>query len=262
VGYKRQGGSGFGTPWRHYARTDSTNARARELAAAGAPHGTVVTASEQTAGRGRQGRTWIAPPGKALLYSALLRPLEERHVMLPLAVPLAVCEAAEALRPGLECGVKWPNDVLVEGRKLAGVLIEARPRDGWAVIGVGLNLAIAPAEFPPELRETATSIWPDPSALRPTRSAVPHPHPAGMRNGGTEAAASVLSDRLSAWVAAQPDEVLAAWRERDALRGREVAWEGGSGVAEGVDERGFLLVRVADGERVALGAGEVHLTRP
>jgi BirA family biotin operon repressor/biotin-[acetyl-CoA-carboxylase] ligase len=148
----------IGRPHRHYARTDSTNTRARELAAAGAPHGTVVTAGEQTAGRGRQGRAWTAPPGKALLYSALVRPLDERHMMLPLSIPLAVAEAAEELAPGIECGVKWPNDVLVGRRKLAGVLIEARPRDGWAVVGVGLNLTIAPDEFPRELRETATSL--------------------------------------------------------------------------------------------------------
>jgi BirA family biotin operon repressor/biotin-[acetyl-CoA-carboxylase] ligase len=240
----------FGTPHRHYAQTDSTNARARELAAAGAPGGTVVTAAEQTAGRGRQGRTWTAPAGKALLYSALLRPLDDRHLMLPLAVPLAVCEAAEALRPGLECGLKWPNDVLVDGRKLAGVLIEARPRDGWAVIGVGLNLTIARDEFPAELRDTATSIWPDPRA-------VPLARDAETRNSS----AGVLGERLGAWVEAPPAQVLAAWRERDALLGREIAWEGGSGVADGVDERGFLLVRLADGDRVALGAGEVHLTR-
>src|SRR3954454_24332530 len=101
----------FGNPHRHYRSTDSTNTRARELAAAGAPHGTVVTAGEQTEGRGRQGRTWTAPPNKALLYSAIVRPLDERHLMLPLAVPLAVCEAAEELRRGIECGVKWPNDV-------------------------------------------------------------------------------------------------------------------------------------------------------
>lgn len=237
---KRRTQSGFGAPWRHYATTDSTNTRARELAAAGAPGGTVVTAGEQTAGRGRQGRTWTAPAGKALLYSALLRPLDERHLMLPLAVPLAVCETAEALRPGLESKVKWPNDVLVDDRKLAGILIEARPRDGWAVIGVGLNLTIAPDEFPEELRDTATSVFPEPRA------------PSAM---------AMLSDRLAAWVEADPESVLEAWRQRDALRGREIAWEGGSGVAEGVDERGYLLVRVADGERVALGAGEVHLGR-
>ena len=149
----------FGHPHRHFARTDSTNTRARELAAAGAPHGTVVTAGEQSEGRGRQGRTWAAPPNGALLYSAILRPLEEHHAMLPLAVPLAVCAAAETLAPGAKCGVKWPNDVHLDGRKLAGVLIEARPQDGWAVIGIGLNLTITREQFPPDLRETAVSLF-------------------------------------------------------------------------------------------------------
>jgi BirA family biotin operon repressor/biotin-[acetyl-CoA-carboxylase] ligase len=238
----------FGTPHRHFARTDSTNTRARELAAAGAPHGTVVTAGEQTAGRGRQGRTWTAPPGRALLYSAIVRPLAPRHVLLPLAVPLAVCEAAEELRPDVECKVKWPNDVHLDSRKLAGVLIEARPQDGWAVIGVGLNLTITPDEFPPDLRNTAVSLRP-PGQNRPIR-------PVSTRGSVFTA----LNGRLERWLAADEDEVLAAWRERDALLGREVSWEDGSGVADGVDERGFLLVRVADGDRVALGAGEVHLT--
>jgi BirA family biotin operon repressor/biotin-[acetyl-CoA-carboxylase] ligase len=229
----------FGQPHRHFRRTDSTNSRARELAAAGAPHGTVVTADEQSAGRGRQGRSWVAPPGKALLYSAIVRPLEERHVMLPLAVPLAVCETAEELNPDLECKVKWPNDVLVEGRKLAGVLIEARPQDGWAVIGVGLNVSISPEEFPPELRDRAISVF-DPAHTAPL---------------------ATLNKHLAHWTQAEQNEVLAAWRERDGLRGREVEWEGGSGVADGVDDRGYLVVVTPGGERIALGAGEVHLIR-
>lgn len=226
----------FGMPHRHFAATDSTNTRARELAAAGTPHGTVVTAAEQSAGRGRQGRTWAAPAGKALLYSAVVRPLGARHLMLPLAVPLAVCAAAEELRPEIECGVKWPNDVHLDGRKLAGVLIEARPQDGWAVVGVGLNLTIAPEEFPAELRETAISL-------------------------GTEMAPEVLGRHLAHWVEADAEPVLAAWRQRDVLRGREVSWDGGSGVADGVDERGYLLVVTADGDRVAVGAGEIHIGR-
>jgi BirA family biotin operon repressor/biotin-[acetyl-CoA-carboxylase] ligase len=237
----------FGSPHRHYRRTDSTNTRARERAAAGAPHGTVVTASEQSAGRGRQGRTWTAPPDKALLYSAVVRPLEDRHTMLPLAVPLAVCEAAEQLNPDLECKVKWPNDIHVGGRKLAGVLIEARPQDGWAVIGIGLNISIEPDEFPPELRDTATSLQ-----LVVTLSSI-----SGQRNH----AMAALNERLAEWAAAEPHEVLATWRQRDALKGREVAWEGGSGIADGVDDRGYLVVVTAGGDRVAVGAGEVHLTR-
>jgi BirA family biotin operon repressor/biotin-[acetyl-CoA-carboxylase] ligase len=233
---KRTAGGGFGTPHRHFRRTGSTNTVARELAAAGAPHGTVVTAAEQTAGRGRQGRTWTAPPDSALLYSAVLRPIEPRHSVLPLAVALAVCETAEVMRPGIECEVKWPNDIHLDGRKLAGILIEARPQDGWAVLGVGLNLTIR--DFPDELRDRAISLFP-----------VTGDDPAGA-----------LSERLDLWLDADPHAVLGAWRARDALFGREVSWDQGSGIADGVDERGYLLVRLTDGDRVALGAGDVHLT--
>ena len=229
----------FGRPHRHLGVTDSTNSRARELAEAGAPGGTVVTAGEQTAGRGRLGRSWTAPAGGALLYSAIVRPLELRHALLPLAAAVAACEAAELLEDGVECRIKWPNDIWVGERKLAGILIEARPQDGWAVIGVGLNLAITRDEFPPELREAATSLRSAPSA---------------------ETARAALDERLGALVGAAPAEVLAAWEARDALRGREISWEGGSGVADGVSEAGDLLVVVAGGDRVALGAGEVHLT--
>jgi BirA family transcriptional regulator, biotin operon repressor / biotin---[acetyl-CoA-carboxylase] ligase len=228
----------FGSPHRHYRITDSTNTRARELVEAGAPGGTVVTAREQTAGRGRIGRVWTAPEGKALLYSAVLRPLDERHLLLPLSVPLAVCAAAESLRPGISCQVKWPNDIWLDGRKLSGILIEAKPQDGWAVIGVGLNLSIEPDEFPNDLRQPATSL-----------------------GGGVtpEAARRELDAQLTHWAYADEDEVLAEWRRRDGLRGREVSWEDGSGIADGIDDRGNLVVAVAGGDRVSLGAGEVQL---
>jgi BirA family biotin operon repressor/biotin-[acetyl-CoA-carboxylase] ligase len=271
----------FGAPHRHFRVTDSTNARARELVEAGVPRGTIVTADEQTAGRGRQGRTWTAPPGTALLYSAVLRPLDERHLLLPLAVPLAVCEAAEQLAPDIECQIKWPNDIWVEGRKLAGVLIEAKPQDGWAVIGVGLNLTIEPDEFPPDLRDTAISILTaaDGSRESPRRGLAKRPRQGDPepqsgtkfhrpKGGGRHsarrlptpvAATEVLSTALDRWVEADRDETLDSWRARDALRGREVAWEDGSGVADGVDDRGHLAVAIAGGDRVLLGAGDVHL---
>jgi BirA family biotin operon repressor/biotin-[acetyl-CoA-carboxylase] ligase len=229
----------FGRPRRHFRITDSTNERARALAQAGAPSGTVVTASEQSAGRGRRGRSWTAPPGTALLYSAILRPLDERHGLLPLAVPVAVCEAVEAVAP-VRCRVKWPNDVWIEGSKVAGVLVEARPPE-WAVIGIGINLAIEPAEFPSELRWPATSVG----------------------HGVTiDAILAALNDALSDRVDAPAADVLASLRDRDALAGRAVSWEGageGSGTARGIDERGNLLVETADGEQVALGSGEVRL---
>lgn len=249
----------FGGPHEHHERLESTNTRARELAAAGAPHGTIVTADEQTAGRGRQGRSWVAPPGKALLYSAIVRPLDERHLMLPLAVPLAVCDAAEELRPDITCQVKWPNDVWLEGKKLAGVLIEARPQDGWAVIGIGLNLTIAPDEFPPDLRTQAVSLFGSTGGdMGESRRSLPAVAPTGLPHVAANAT-EVLNRHLDRWFEAEPDAVLTEWRNRDALRGRKISWDGGSGVADGVDERGYLLVCLADGDRVALGAGEVHL---
>jgi BirA family transcriptional regulator, biotin operon repressor / biotin---[acetyl-CoA-carboxylase] ligase len=238
---QREGGGVFGTPHRHYRLTDSTNTRARELAEAGAPGGVVVTAHEQTEGRGRQGRVWTAPEGKALLYSAILRPLDERHLLLPLSVPLAVCAAAEALRPGAECMVKWPNDVWLEGRKLAGILIEAKPQDGWAVIGVGLNLAIGPHEFPNDLRQPATSLG------------------GGLAQVTPEQARRELDEQLARWAYAAEEEILNEWRRRDGLLGREVSWEDDSGVADGIDDRGNLVVVLAGGDRVSLGAGEVQL---
>lgn len=271
----------LGRPHRHLRVTDSTNSRAREMAAAGAPGGTVVTAAEQTAGRGRQGRSWTAPPGKALLYSAILRPLDERHLLLPLAVPLAVCEAAEELAPAIECAIKWPNDVWVEGRKLAGVLIEAKPQDGWAVIGIGMNLSISRDEFPPELRETAISLFGSSAESQgeassgASRSGAGRVIPAAKRHQisppeavmGTRGslpltpltAAKALNHHLTRWVAADRATILAAWRMRDALRGREVAWDGGSGVGDGIEDSGDLVVVATGGDRVVLGAGEVHL---
>lgn len=232
--------SAFDGPTVHHRVTDSTNDRARELAEGGAQSGTVVTAGEQTAGRGRTGRKWSASPGSALLCSAILRPLEARHALLPLAVPLAVCDAAESLAP-VECQVKWPNDVWLRERKLAGVLIEARPPE-WAVIGIGLNLTIGDDEFPEDLRWPATSLG-------------------GV---GRDEALVALRESLGRWVEAAPGEVAATFSGRDALRGRRVGWEGGGvgdgeGVADGIDERGNLVVVTDAGERVSLGAGEVSL---
>lgn len=239
----------LGRPHRHFRRTDSTNERAKELAKAGAPGGLVVTAAEQTAGRGRRGTAWFAPTGSCLLYSALLRPLAlERARLLPLAVPIAVCEAAEAVAP-VRCQVKWPNDVWIEERKVAGVLAEARPDQGWAVIGVGLNVAIAQDDFPEELRQTAASLLPTEAE-------------GGLPAGGAPSVAAALTElneALGRWTEASADEVLDAYRARDALCGRRVSWDGGQGIAEEIDERGHLVVETGGGERVALGAGEVHL---
>src|SRR5262245_46100755 len=239
----------FGAPHRHHRLIDSTNALAKDLATAGAPGGTVVTADEQSAGRGRRGNEWFAPAGSCLLYSALLRPYSpESAPLLPLAVPVAVCEAAESVAP-VRCQVKWPNDVWIDERKVSGVLVEARPEEGWAVIGVGLNVAVRPDQFPEELRETAISLLPTEAD-----DGLPPGGPPGVR-----ASLRALNESLGNWVEADAERVLDAYRPRDLLCGRPISWDGGEGTAKEVDERGHLIVDVGDGETVALGAGEVHL---
>jgi len=221
----------LGTPRLHLRSTGSTNEQARTLARAGAPHGTLVTAGEQTAGRGRQGRTWNAPPGRALVMSLVLR---ARGPLLPLEGAVAVADLA-----GSEAVIKWPNDVLLHGGKLAGILVEGSPQEGWAVIGIGLNVAVRPDDLPPELRDRAATLGLEPSALEPTLDAL----------------LVALKRRLGE----RPETLLDAYRERDALLGRQVRWQHGAGIAAGIDACGRLLVDRDDGVRTALDSGEVHL---
>jgi BirA family biotin operon repressor/biotin-[acetyl-CoA-carboxylase] ligase len=222
----------IGSPRVHHRVTDSTNERAKELAATGAPHGTLVTADEQTAGRGRQGRVWTAAPRSAVLMSVVLRELDER---LPLTAAVAVADALPA-----EAAIKWPNDVWIGGRKVAGILVEGRPQEGWAVLGVGLN--VGTERFPAELAETATSL-----------------RLAGIEDD-TEAVLAATLRSLDAWLGAPPARVLEAWRSLDALKGERVRWADGEGIADGIDDSGALQVETPAGP-VTLDAGEVHLLR-
>lgn len=221
----------LGTPHLHLRETASTNDTARTLAASGAPHGTLVTASSQSAGRGRQGRRWSAPPGRALLMSLLLRAPAD---LLPLAAAVAVARAC-----GPAARVKWPNDVQHDGRKVAGILAEGRPQEGWAVLGIGINVAVRPGDLPEELRESAGGL--------------------GLAPADVPAVLARVLVELQTALGLPRTELLDAWRERDALLGRRVAWAGGEGTATGVDDAGRLLVGGADGGITALDAGEVHL---
>jgi len=270
------GGPGaLGHPRVHLRRTTSTNERARALAAAGAPHGTVVTATEQTAGRGRQGRVWTAPPGRSLLCSIVIR---DPPRLLPLAAGAALAETVEAVTAGgnppatatpaapqgdapgtgtpaapqgdapgtgtpatPRAQIKWPNDILVDGLKVAGILVEGRPQERWAVVGIGLNVAVRAADFPAELTGHAGALGLEPDRIEPTLQA--------------------LLRRLERWLVADAEEILAVVRARDALRGRPVRWAGGAGHGDGIDGDGRLVVLAPDHGRVALDAGEVHLVR-
>jgi len=221
----------LGTPRLHLRTTDSTSDRARALAIAGAPHGTLVTAGEQLAGRGRHGRSWSAPAGRALLMSVVLR---EAPALLALSSAVAVADVV-----GAPAAIKWPNDVLVGGRKVAGILAERRPPERWVVLGIGVNVAVRDEDFPPELEGRAAGL--------------------GLSPAHVERVLAELLAALARRLAQGPDEILRAYRERDALAGREVRWLHGDGVARGVDDAGRLLVDRRGGGRVALDAGEVHL---
>jgi BirA family transcriptional regulator, biotin operon repressor / biotin---[acetyl-CoA-carboxylase] ligase len=227
----------LGHPRLHLRSTDSTNDRARALAIAGAPHGTLVTASAQTAGRGRQGRRWSAPPDSALLASLVLRGSPPPR-LLPLIAAVAVCDVV-----GEPAEIKWPNDIVCVRpsglAKLAGILAEGRPQEGWAVLGIGLNVAVRLEELPAELQATAATLGESPEQIEPTLARL----------------LTALARRL-----AQPtEELLGAYRARDALRGREIGWSGGNGRAEGVDGEGRLVVALRGGGHTTLDAGEVHL---
>ncbi len=224
-------GAGLGRPRLHFRQTDSTNNRARELAVRGAPHGTLVTASAQSAGRGRQGRSWTAPAGRALLCSIVIR---DPPRLLPLVAGVAVAETV-----GADARVKWPNDVLVGVRKVAGILVEGRSQERWAVAGIGLNVALQESDFPAELRSRAATMGLEPDAIEPTLER--------------------MLRALERWLAADADQVLEEVRRLDALRDKPVRWAGGEGRADGIDAEGRLIVVGSDGLTVTLDSGEVHL---
>lgn len=238
-----------------YDEIGSTNDRAKELADEGAEHGEVVVAESQTAGRGRRGRRWASPPRKNVYLSVVLRPdlPPARAPELTLVASIAVCDALR--QAGVGAGIKWPNDVLASGRKIAGVLTELAAeaeRVHWVVVGMGVNVNARPEDFPEEIRGEATSILiergqPAPRALF---------------------AAACLS-ALESWFDVHAEEgfgaIRDAWRERNVTLGREVvvAADGReiAGRAEDIDDGGALLVRGPGGiERVL--AGDVKLVRP
>ena len=233
------------------AETPSTNAVVAAAAAGGQAEGLVVAAEYQSSGRGRLGRTWTTPPRSALLMSVLLRPVTveaARWPWLGLLVPLAVAAAVRAVAE-VPAQVKWPNDVLVEDRKLAGILLE-RIEGPAAVVGIGLNVTLRESEKP---HEAATSLELE-KATTTDRATV------------MTAVLRELASRYQSWVGANgdPDVVLPEYRELSATLGRTVRVElpDGTfleGTARDLADDGRLIVDSADGPR-PLAAGDVtHL---
>ncbi|MBF6600652.1 MAG: biotin--[acetyl-CoA-carboxylase] ligase [Dehalococcoidia bacterium] len=231
-------------------RVGSTMDAARAAAEGGAVEGTVALADEQTAGRGRLGRSWVAPPAVNLLPTLLLRPpapvLRQIAMIAPLAVSSAIVEST-----GLQTDLKWPNDVQARGRKLAGILIETSITDAGAFVlvgaGINVNFDLRPYD---EIRDIATSV------------AVELGHEVDRE----PLLAAYLAHFERMYEAARSGEsVQPAWRARLITLGREVhaSWPGGSadGLAEDVDESGALVIRTASGERVTVEAGDVTLRK-
>jgi BirA family transcriptional regulator, biotin operon repressor / biotin---[acetyl-CoA-carboxylase] ligase len=264
---------GFFAPLEVVASLPSTMARAGELAAAGAPEGATVVADRQTEGRGRLGRGWVAPPGSSLLLSVVLRPpLPREAVWLTVAAAgVALAGAVEAVAaravpadrgaslepPGPAVGLKWPNDLEVDGRKAAGLLAEAHlegQRPSWVVLGVGVNLAQRREDFPPELAGRATSL-----AL-----ALGAPVDRAALLG---AWAERFLDGYRQLAAGEPGPTLAAYRRRLVTLGRRVRAErvGAEpvvGTAVDLTATGGLVVQTDSGARVDVLAADVHHLRP
>ncbi len=206
------------------------------------PEGAIVVADHQTTGRGRLGRSWEAPAGKALLFSVLLKPPPERHPPeLSLVAGVAVADALERTL-GLSVQIKWPNDVMLRRKKVAGCLAEAR--DGAVVLGIGVNVEQTTAELPPNagsIRTLTGRGW--------------------DREGLLSEVLDDLGSRYAAWRSGGLDAVYEGLGPRDFLRGREVTVNGTSGVATMIDREGRLEIAVGHGEVVTVESGEVVYVR-
>jgi len=243
----RQRGCRLGEPFSYLIETTSTNDVAKDAARRGAPPGATFLADQQTAGRGRRGRPWHARASESLLFSVLLDSTLRADELsaLTLAVGLGVRQAISELTKR-ELRLKWPNDVLFEGRKLAGILVEtdvsSRPRR--IIAGIGVN--VSTACFPEELASIATS-------LRQMGSELPR-----------ETLLAALLTAIEGWVATleQGDlaHVASEVRRFDALLGRQLQVEGVQGIGRGIDPAGNLLVET-DGEIRAVGSGTVEIQR-
>jgi len=235
----------------YYTSTSSTMDVARNEADAGAIEGTVVLAEEQTAGRGRFGRAWVSPAGKNLYLTLILRPTIDRLRQLGIITPLAVCRAIEETT-GLTPQIKWPNDILLSGRKVAGILIETEfsgsdPRYALVGPGINVNFEIDPTS---EIASIATSIQQELGAEASRESLL----------------ASFLNHIEALYTAPDPRAVVEAWKSRLETLGRDITLtfrdEVIPGHAEDVDDAGNLVLKLADGSLRKFEAGEVSLRVP
>lgn len=250
--------------------TESTNTVAKTLAGEGAVEGTVVVAGRQTAGRGRLGRTWESPVGTGLYMTVILRPsvAPEEVQFITLAASVAVV-AAIRNTTGLEAGIKWPNDIVLGGKKVCGILTEMNSemeRVNFLVLGMGINVSQRPEDFPEELRDKATSLD---SYARGMADSGSSGHESGPVPGPVSRLAlarAVLAelDRVYAMVlGGRRAEIIKEWKSHSQTLGREVRViykeRELTGKAEDITEEGRLVLQDSDGVRREILSGEVSV---
>jgi BirA family transcriptional regulator, biotin operon repressor / biotin---[acetyl-CoA-carboxylase] ligase len=234
---------------------DSTNIKAKELAKEGFPSGTVIIAEEQTAGKGRRGRNWFSPKGSGLWFSLLVRPdiSPDRATFLTIIASLAVVEAFEEIAPELNPIIKWPNDIMIKGRKVCGILSELGTEDNninYAVIGIGIN--VNQTSFPEELSTKATSLQ--------------------LVLGRPVDRFGLLQEVLNSFeiyyirlLEKRFDELLQEWKARLNLTGEKVLIENGSDIYHGrvvdLSSLGELIIEDEDGKIRSFWAGDVSLRK-
>lgn len=243
-------------PWRDtlywYDSTDSTNTQAKHLARQGAPHGTVLIAGQQTVGRGRMGRSFESAAGMGVYLSVILRPQcpAEQLMHLTCAAGAAMCEAVEAVS-GIRPGIKWINDLVLEGRKLGGILTElsVNPKTGvadYAIVGIGINCL--QKDFSGELANIATSL----SA-------------AGRQVSPDTLAAAMVEAlyRMDAHLLTEKAQLMDAYRKACVTLGQDILIHRGGTVTAGkaldIDDDGGLIVRLPDGSQITVNSGEVSV---
>lgn len=233
--------------------TDSTNTRARDLARSGAAEGTVVIAEEQSAGRGRLGRSWSSPPGLNLYLSVILRPSVALEVVPQLTLVAGVAAALTAREWVADAGIKWPNDIVVRGKKTGGILTEMEAAEGqvaFVVVGIGLNLNIRPEQFPPELREHAGAL----SWFTGTKEPI-------ARHRFADRLLSQLEQAYETFVRSGFGALRDTWNELSLLTGRSVRIDSSgqisTGTVIGLDADGALLLRDESGSEKRVVAADV-----
>lgn len=233
-------------------QTGSTNTLAMELASHGAREGTVIVAETQNAGKGRLGRTWVSPKGN-LYFSVILRP----NIPLqkaPLLTLLAAVSIASVLKKacGIPAGIKWPNDILVQGKKISGILLEmSADQDGvrHVVLGIGINVNMDRASLPPQIRDSVTTLAEEKE-----------------RKQDRTLLLRTIFEQLNRSYAAflhGPESILEEWRELNVTIGKNVAVRSMEELIEGeavdIDQEGRLLIRMADGMVRSIASGDVSL---